>query len=204
MLLCESTFLSSCTLEVIGENSFLQNRLNHIFAHSCFTVQLCTSLKSMQTVVFFSLSPSSQCCFVPFVFSREFVSASSLNINLPFQLCLKFQLIYFYFSGMLLWSVEKNFWPSLACPCSCSRSFEIVLIDHLHSPLAEITSAVMLILWNFSSVAVLEIHPVLLKPIEFWPMTFNKVTLLFLLRCQMYLNRSYRHKVEYQINPSLS
>ena len=152
------------------------------FLHSRFTVQLCTSIIFMQTVVFFNRSPSFQCCFVPFVFSGEFVSVSSLNINLPFQLCRKFWFIYFYFSVVLLWFVENNFWLSLACPCSYSgRSFDTVLIGHLHSPLAKITNAVMLILWNSSSVAVLQIHPVLLRPTEVWRLTFDKVTLLFFL-----------------------
>lgn len=73
-----------------------------------------------------------------------------------------------------------------------------VLIDLLHSTSAKVTNALklVLILWNSSSVAFLQILPVLLKPTEVRPLTFNKVTLLFLLGCQMYLNKSYRHKVE--------
>lgn len=103
--------------------------------HSHFAIQLCAFIIFMQTVVYFSHNPSSECCFVPFVFSGEFVSVSSLNINLPFQLCLGFQFIYFYFSVMILWFVGKNFWPPLACPCSYSRrSFKTVLIDHLILP----------------------------------------------------------------------
>lgn len=185
--------------DTILEASFLKH---DSCVHSCFTIQLCVFIIFMQTALF-SHSPSSQWCFVPFVFSADFVSVSFLNINLAFQLCLKFWFIYFYFAWTLLWFAEKNFWPSLAHLCSYSWCFETVLIDRLHSPLAKITKAVMLILWNSLSVAVLEIHLVLLKPMQVWPLTSNEVSLLFLLRCQMYLNRSYRHKVECQINPFL-
>lgn len=84
--------------DTILEASFLKH---DYFLHSRFTLQLCTFIIFMQTV-FFNHSPSCQCCFVPFVSSGDFVAVSSININLPFQLCLKFRFIYFYFSGMLL------------------------------------------------------------------------------------------------------
>lgn len=184
--------------DTILEASFLKH---DGCVHSCFTIQLCVFIIFVQTALF-SHSPSSQWCFVPFVFSADFLSAFSFNVNLALQLCLKFWFINFYFGWTLLWFAEKNFWP-LAHLCSYSWSFETVLIVRLCSPSAKITKAVMLILWNSLSVAILEIHVVLLKTMEVWPLTSNKDSLLFFLRCQMHLNGTYRHKVEYQINPFL-
>lgn len=54
------------------------------FLHSHFTIIL------LQRAEFFSHSPFSQCCSVPFVFSGDFVSVSSLDIHLPFALDLTF------------------------------------------------------------------------------------------------------------------
>lgn len=60
---------------------------------------------------------------------------------------------------------QKIFWDSFDRPLDC--------------PSAKVAHAVMLILWNSSFPAVLEIHPVLLKPMEFWPL--KSVKSLFLL-----------------------